>query len=238
MVGAGDAGTDGREDGQAMKLHPRLQAYADRVDAMTLRERGMIFLAVCLVIVTFADGVFIDPLLKKQQALSLRIQQQQDEIRAMQSQLESMARARAPDSSASRKQKVNELKAQLAVLDRQIEAKQRELIPPEKMTEFLGDVLRRNRNVQLVSLRTIAPTSLAVAASGQGAAAGKAMYRHGVEMVITGQYFDLLGYMQDIEGLKVKVFWGALDLDASTYPQLTLRLSIFTLSPEKTWLVV
>lgn len=221
-----------------MKLPPQIQDYADRIEAMTLRERVMIFLAVCLVLVTFAYGVFLDPLLKKQQSVSQRIQQQQDEVRAMQSQLESMARAKVSDSASARKQRLGELRNRLAGLDQQIDTKRRELIPPEKMTVFLGDVLRRNRAVQVGSLRTLPPTGLSTAGAGQGPGSGGAMYRHGVEVVLTGQYFDLLGYVQDLERLPVKLFWGGFDLDARGYPQVTLKLSIFTLSPEKTWLVI
>ncbi|TMG89254.1 MAG: agglutinin biogenesis protein, partial [Betaproteobacteria bacterium] len=44
-----------------MRLPVPLQRYADRLDAMSLRERVLIFLAVAVVIVGIADSALFEP---------------------------------------------------------------------------------------------------------------------------------------------------------------------------------
>ena len=88
-----------------MRLPAILQRYADRVDAMSLRERVLIFLAVTVVLVALADSAFFDPILRRQKASSQTIQQQQDEIRAMQVQLQASAQARVSDGANAKRQR-------------------------------------------------------------------------------------------------------------------------------------
>src|SRR5207245_4559157 len=59
----------------AMRLPVPLQRYADRLDAMSLRERVLIFLAVAVMIVAIADSALFEPILRRQKANSQRIQQ-------------------------------------------------------------------------------------------------------------------------------------------------------------------
>jgi len=59
-----------------MRLPVPLQRYADRLDAMSLRERVLIFLAVAVVIVAIADSALFEPILRRQKVNSQRIQQQ------------------------------------------------------------------------------------------------------------------------------------------------------------------
>ena len=70
-----------------MRWPQPLQRYADRVDAMSLRERVLIFLAVAVTIVLIVDSALFEPVLRRQKISSQRIQQQQDEIRTMQTQV-------------------------------------------------------------------------------------------------------------------------------------------------------
>jgi MSHA biogenesis protein MshJ len=64
------------------------------------------------------------------------------------------------------------------------------------------------------------------------------MYRHGIELTVAGQYLDLLNYLAAIEKLPVKIFWGGLSIDATQYPRSLLKLTVYTLSPEKKWLQI
>ena len=78
-----------------MRLPPLLQRYADRLDAMSLRERVLIFLAVVAVLIAVADTALFEPILRRQKVNSQSIQQQEDEIRTMQLQVQASAQARA-----------------------------------------------------------------------------------------------------------------------------------------------
>ena len=53
-----------------------------------------------------------------------------------------------------------------------------------------------------------------------------------------GSYLDLLAYLKQIESLPVRMFWDKLSLSVTTYPMVTMRLVVYTISLEKVWLTV
>ena len=64
------------------------------------------------------------------------------------------------------------------------------------------------------------------------------MYRHGIEITVSGSYLKMLTYVGQLERLPAKIMWGNMDLQAAAYPVVTLKITLYTLSPEKTWLLI
>ncbi|HZF18669.1 MAG TPA: type II secretion system protein GspM [Burkholderiales bacterium] len=219
-----------------MRVPEIINRYVKRVDAMTLRERVMVFIAAAFVLVVVANYALIDPILQRQKVNSLKNQQQQDEMRAMQAQLQAFAQARLSESASAKRQRLEKLKAELAALDRDLGGRQTELVTPESMTRMLSEILKRNPDIELVSLRSLPATGL-TQLPASGAASGS-MYRHGIEVTVSGTYFRMLAYLADLERNPARIFWGNLDLQANAYPKVTLKVTLFTLSPEKTWLLI
>jgi len=222
-----------------MRMPPAVQHAIDRIDALSLRERAMVFIAVCVVVVAFAWNGFLDPSLARQNGYTNTLAQKQREILVLQAQLSALMQARAKESSGQSRQNLEAERRKLAELDRLIEARQRDMVPPERMASLLTDMLKTSRNVEIRGVRTLAasPVSTVVAdAGGPGSVAG--MYRHGVEVTVAGQYLDLLNYIAAIEKLPEKVFWGGLNIDAARYPRNVLKLTLYTLSTEKKWLQI
>ena len=80
-----------------------------------------------------------------------------------------------------------------------------------------------------------APTGAGGPARAGGA---REVFRHTVELSVRGGYFDLLDYLAALERMPQRVFWDGFELSAAQYPQSVLKLTIYTLSPEKSWLTV
>lgn len=205
-----------------------LQPYIDRIDALSLRERVLSFLAICVVLVAIVDNVLIEPTIARQKLVSGQIDRQRGEIAAMQEKLKATVDAQSVDKSGERRKELDVLKKEIEALDRQLADKQRDLVPPDRMVSLLRDLLRRNRSVQVDSLRSIEPTPL-------GAEGG--LYRHGVELVLSGSYLDLLAYITSIERLPVKIYWGSVSLGGG-YPTVTMNLTLYTLSLDRSWLAI
>ena len=223
-----------------MRLPVQLQRYADRLDAMSLRERVLIFLAVAVVIVAIADSVLFEPILRRQKVNSQRIHQQEDEIRTMQGQVQAYAQARTGDNANAKRQRLEKRKLELAALDRELAAKQSELVPPERMAKMLYEIVKRNPDVELVSLRSLPAGGLTQSLNAilGLAPGGLALYRHGVEITVSGSYLKMLAYVSQLERLPAKIMWGNMELQAGAYPVVTLKITFYTLSPEKTWLLI
>ncbi len=227
-------------------MKQRLQKYADSIDAMALRDRAMFFGAVALVLMTLLQVFLLNPVLSRRNLLSAQIAQQEDETKAIQAQIQSLVRPDAPDQDALNRAKLVTLREQMAQLDRQLEQQQSQFVAPGKMAGMLEHMILRNRKLQLMSLRTLpggsvsqaGPIAPAGAAGGaQRPGGGREIFRHTVELNVRGNYFDLLDYVVALERMPEHLFWDALELTAQ-YPQSVLKLTVYTLSPEKSWLTV
>ena len=221
-----------------MRIPTHLQRYVDRIDAMSPRERILVFLASAVILVAIADSAFFEPILRRQKAGSQMIQQQQDEIHTMQMQLQAFTQARLSAGASAKQQRLDKRRLELAALDRDIAAKQSELVTPERMAKMLAAIFKRNRDVELVSFKSLAVASLASSQKSKDSSpAESSLYRHGVELVVSGSYLNMLGYVSELERLPAKIFWGNMDLQAA-YPLATLKITLYTLSPDKTWLLI
>ena len=64
------------------------------------------------------------------------------------------------------------------------------------------------------------------------------MFRHGLEITISGSYLDLYEYLSALERLPTQLYWGRAELSAGDFPETTLKLTVYTVSFDKAWLIV
>lgn len=235
-----------------MQAKQQWQNLAERVDAMSLRERALIFLAAALVLVTLLNTLLINPQLTRQQAISKNLVQTQTVTNALQTQVQALVRSRSADPDAPLRERMAKLQAESAEADSALQEIQSGLIAPQQMPALLDDILQRHRGLRLVSLKTLPVENLAApdakaASAGEtekpapaptGAASVPAVYRHGVEIAVQGGYLDLLRYLAAMEASPWRMFWGKADLNVDAYPKATLTLRLHTLSLDKAWLAI
>jgi len=226
--------------------------YADRIDAATLRERVMMFAGAVVVIIALLNALLIEPELATQRRLSREIGQRQTEIKVLQVQLETLARARKADPDQADRRRLEDARKRLAELDAKLVHEQHKFAPADRIGAILEEMLSRNRKLTLVEMRTLPAAALGgekpaaekPAVEKPGAAAKPLpsgpglIYRHGVELTVNGSYLDLLAYLKDLEKLPSQMYWGRLDLSVSKHPQITLKLSVYTLSLDPAWMRV
>jgi MSHA biogenesis protein MshJ len=222
------------------------QRYAERIDAMTARERIFIFAAVTVALVALLQTLLLDAEMKKERRLSTTIAQRQSEMKVLEGEVAKLATGRGADADRPRRERLAEVKRLLAETERDIAAEERKFTAPDQMKRVVGEMLARNRAVRLVDLRTLATTSIAEARTPAGqkpppkpASPGERLiYRHGLELTVSGAYLDLLRYLEDLERLPTQLYWSALSLDAARYPTHSMRIVVYTLSLDPAWLNV
>ena len=224
------------------------QQYLVKMEAASLRERAMIFAAAAVAVIALASSVLIEPELAKQRRLSGEVEQRQGEIRKMQELLQAMVAARQTDPDQATRKQIEDLRARTAEVETKLKEEQRKFVPPERIGALLEELLGRNRRLQLVDMRTLPVTALDPAALTQKPAAEKpaaakpaapgTIYRHGVEITLSGSYLDLLAYLRDLEKQPSQMYWGRLELAAAGYPKVTMKLSVYTMSLDLAWLIV
>jgi MSHA biogenesis protein MshJ len=226
--------------------------YVEKMDSASLRHRVMAFAASATVLIALLNTFLIDPQLATQRRLAREISQRQGEIRVMQEKLQVVALARQADPDRDIRRQLDALKLKVSAVEAKLADEQRKFAPPEQVGVLLGEMLARNRKLQLVDMRTLpvatfagnstdndkSPAQKPAAAKPAAPAGGGQIYRHGVEITISGSYLELLAYLKSLEKLPSQLYWGRLELSAATYPQVTLKLSVYTLSLNLAWLVV
>ncbi len=213
------------------------KTLSGKIDGMSLRQRRLIFAVAASLVVALVSILLIEPQLAKQKVISRKTVQQQSEIQSIQAQIQAMAEARKTDPDAANRAKLESLRLQLVQLKASLQIRQQQLIPPDKIAGLLEEILSRNRQLQLVSLRSL-PASSVTGEEVQATPVEKEFFKHGIEMTVSGSYFDLLDYMAQLEKLPWRMFWGKTNLVVEAYPISRMTLTVYTLSLDKTWLVI
>jgi MSHA biogenesis protein MshJ len=235
----------------------KLQLVEKRIDAMSLRERGLLFCAVVAVLGFLFNLLFWDPLVTEQKKLELRMREDQQKTAEIEVQIQQKVAAIRNDPDASAKKRLAELQQKLQQTRLAMSEMQKGLVPPDKMAEVLEGILKRQENLHLVSLRSTTPEILnqplpdmkpLASASGNTASlpmkgtpdpkgnVGGVVYKHGVELVLQGGYGDIVNYLQALETMPWQFFWGRAVVSAEAYPKATVTLTLYTLAREDKWM--
>lgn len=232
--------------------------WAERIDAMSLRERAIVFAASALVLLFMFFALVANPMNDRMRAMTRDLQRKVADTRTLQEQVQAAISAPDDDPDAPRRTQIAELKARIADADTRLAEHQRGMVPPERIPHLLEEMLRRDRRLELVALRSLPtielftdqPRGAEAAQAGTSAQAGDAnqagpaarstirVYRHGVELTVSGGYFELLRYLEGLEQLPYRMFWKDIDVAATDYPRITMKLTVYTLSFERNWVVV
>jgi MSHA biogenesis protein MshJ len=205
-----------------------LETAGARFDRLSLRERLLILAAVLAVLFVLWNSLLLGPLESRRHALSTEVDSLQSGIAATASVLLSSMNN---DPTRNAVMQIAQTQRDIETLDRQLQSATVGLLPPDRMTAVLQDLLRQRQQVRLVSLRTETATRLLPGPADQ---AGP--YVHPVELVLRGSYLDILNYLQALEALHWRLYWKTLELDSSAYPIDRVRIEIGTISLDSAWL--
>ena len=219
-----------------------------RFAALHQREKSLIAGALGVLILFGGYNFWIEPaLLRKATAEKLVVQYNTDitnlgaQVAALQVQLK--------DPDAANRAAVADYQKRFADLGRQLSEYDKVLVPPENMAVLLQALLGHHRGLELVSLKTLTPLP-AVAAQSDKAGVKAAepekvavsdaenIYKHGVEIKVSGGYQDVLNYVNEMENSQQHLLLGKIDFVVAKYPRVELTLTVYSLSLDRTWLVI
>ncbi len=218
------------------------------VNALSLRERMLIFAAAAFLLVSVLNALLLDPLAAQQKRESADLVQQQEKIKEIDAQIEALLQAKKSRETSPEHQRLMKLRKQLAEGDAYIQARQNRLVPADKIGDLLEQMLKKNGRLELVKLQTlpVAPfiekAGLKQAGSPDNTtspapdAADKQIFKHGVQLTVRGNYADMVDFLAALEQLPSQMLWGMVKLNVIKYPTAELTVTVYTLSLEKTWL--
>lgn len=228
------------------------QRLAAKLDARNQRERALIFVMVLVIFASLLNALWLDPLLARKKKATQEIAAQQEQLQVLHGQIQAITSGGLPDPDAPTRVRLAGLEQKLAQSQSALQEMQHSLVPPGRMARLLEDVLTQNRNLKLVSLRTLPvsgvldmpastpaqPAAGQVKTEAEPKQLGPAIYKHGVEIAVSGNYAELTQYLDTLENLPWRMFWGKAEMRVEEYPRVTLTITLYTLSMDKTWLSV
>jgi MSHA biogenesis protein MshJ len=206
-----------------------------------------VFAAVMVAVVALAYTLAIEPQLARQKRLAGAMLQKHSEMKAFEAQVTKLVGGGGLDAGRTERERLARLRAELGALEARVTGEERKFTAPSQMRAVMEGLLARNRGVALVEMKTLAvdtvassvkPAAKPAATPPAKPASERLIYRHGVELTVVGSYLELLAYARDLEKLPRQLYWGALALDAASYPKVSMKLTVYTLSLDPTWLSV
>lgn len=223
-------------------LRALFKKYFDRLDALSLRERAIVFVAVMAVLYTVSANFLFPPLTTEQNRLKKQLTEKRAQIQLFDAQVQAALAKSAQDPDAPNRARLAALETQLKGLDETLARVTTRLVPPKEMPQLVEQIISRNPRLHLMKIESLGAeplqTGTAMAGKKQGAKPSVMVYRHGTRIELKGGYLDLLEYLNELENLPWKFFWGQATLQVERYPVSRLVLHIYTLSTQEGWIAI
>lgn len=229
-------------------MKARLIALGNKVDALSLRERAIVFVAAAAAILFVVYSLMLGPLFAKEKALRTQIAQVRNNISGIDGEISAKLQGFSIDPDAPNRARLAAVKADIDALGGKLRALEQGLVAPEKIAPLLETILAANGRLALVSMKTLpaAPVAEASYAAEPGATAADSpaagstpaalLYRHGVQVTVRGNYLDMVNYMNALETLPTQLLWSSAALEVEEYPDSRLTLTLHTLSLDRKWM--
>lgn len=232
----------------------KLRDLQKRIDALSLRERALVFFCSLFVLYLLWDSFFMQPLAEREKQLRTRMLEQQAEQLSLDTQIQVMVANRDADPDRSNREKLQALKVEFEKVENEVQAAAHQLIEPRQMAAMLEAVLRRVKGLSLLEVKGLGGQAIVRATpsvTGTDAAEeGEAVveeapassvdnaYKHGLMIKFQGDYMSTLEYIRELENLQWDFFWDGLEFNVNQYPDSTASITVFTLSLDKNWIGV
>jgi MSHA biogenesis protein MshJ len=126
-----------------------------------------------------------------------------------------------------------------------------DLVDPRQMRSVLEQLISRQSGLRLVSATNLEPRPLfedepvveEPVAEGEVAlppvqSDAPKLFRHTLVLRLEGSYLDCLTYLQAIERLPWRLYWGRIEVDSAKYPSNAIVIELRTLSLDQEWIGV
>lgn len=225
-----------------MAMPESVRRLGTRIDAMTLRERSIMFVSLLVALFLLADQVLFPGLRVQQKKLEKQTSDQLVQLNTINDQIARIVRENTEDPDIVLRARLAELKKRYAELEISSADITRGLVSPREMARLAQTLLRDNGALQLIRAENLPAEAIPLLetpkAAAPGSAFGPSVYRHGLRLQVKGRYADIVRYLHTLERLNWRVMWGEVSLETLKYPATTATLTLYTLSLDKAWIGV
>ncbi len=209
----------------------QMDAAFARADALTVRERILVFVTVLALVGTAWHLVLMQPLLSQADKARADIAATRDRIELANTSLQDQVLQLAQIDTTNQT-RFALIQARIDQLDTELAEYSGKLIDPSEMAFVLESVLKGQTSLRLKRIRNLGAEALTADNENDAVI----LYRHGLEIEVEGSYLDCLAYLEEIEALPWRFYWQFLELDVVEYPRNRIRIEVSTLSLDEEWI--
>lgn len=208
------------------------QQTRERFEAQSLRERALLLLCLVAVVIGFWQWLVEIPAEGQRAEMSRELEALASEQQALEAQKAALVSG-GPGQSARRE--LAALESRREALDERLAGLSQGLVSAEQLPEMLQQVLVSTTELRLDRVRTLPVEALplAGASAGEDGEAATGVYRHTVELRVSGDFFEVYAFIERLESLPWRFYWERLDYEVAGYPLGEVRLRVYTLSAEE-----
>ncbi len=208
-----------------------INSLTEKFNTLSIRER-VICLSTLLVVIWGAwDNFVYQPISAEKKRLDIELSTLEIELSANQQagiQIEALGRI---DPNTTNRELLKQARKDLIKLKQQLNIGDKKFVPAYLMTTVLQDILQKNHGLKLLQLETLPVTTLL-----DKEPINSGIYRHGLSITLSGNYFNTLKYLKSLESLPWRFNWGSIEYKVIEYPAAITTIHIYTLSFEENWL--
>ncbi len=239
-----------------MKILQRWLELCERFDALVVRERMLLFGSFLAGIYLLFDTALIIPAGKELTRLQGEIEVVEKKVNQLGTEKKVFDRVAARDPDANLKRERLKLQGRLLQLESNLDELSLRLVPSNKLPEILRTVSEQAERVKLKSLETLPPEEIdlggkkvslksmaSVTSNYLSGGGGKnnetvtlppeSVYRHAIRVQLEGSYFEVVGFLKELESLSWRFYWEGLDYRVAKFPMALVDIELYTLSTEE-----
>jgi MSHA biogenesis protein MshJ len=231
-------------------MNQRLLDIQQKIDALSQRERVLVFFMAAAALVIFFRFFFIDTLLQENSSHEGNITQLKTEIQQNNAELMVVNAQLTVGVNRVREAKRELLENKLASLNNKIEQSVVAMIPPRMMAQVLENILMQDEKLKLLALenkpvqtvvdRTIENSSSVVKNENEKSPdiVAQGLYKHTFVLKLEGGYSAAVDYFERLESLPWRFYWDDLHYEVVEYPKAVITLEVHTVSMSEDWIGV
>ncbi len=217
---------------------------ADRFNACQPRERVALFSALAALLVGGFVLFVFNPAYARYQAAKIAMQAAQAQLREVEAERLALLVAASQDPDAPKRSQIAAVEKDNAAMRQRMLQANEELVSAQEMTGILQQLMETRGGLAMVSMKTLQPEDMFGDPKANDSRASlpdvngvpMSLYRHGLELTVSGTYAELVTYLRVVEGLPRKVHVQDVAIHTNAYPVAEMKISLYTLSLERTWL--
>jgi MSHA biogenesis protein MshJ len=188
----------------------------------------LFFLLICLIVgYVILYVILLSPIQSTKNRLEAKIQSSENKWAMLNKEAETIVKQAVMKLESDKKQYEALLK-KVDELDEKIEHFGKRFAIASQVTQTLREAFDQHSELQLKNLQVLPVSVLVKPIEGEQELVSQ-------ELVFTfrGQYFDILSYLEQLEQLKMHVFWKSLKYEVMDYPQAEVTVNLAILIPPR-----